>query len=315
MPVLAKKVAAAVAALIAGFQAANAEDLGPSLRKIKEAGAIAIGYRDSAIPMSYADAQGQPVGFALDLCALAVSKVQQKLRLADIKINYKPVASANSAVLIADGTIDLDCSAVPVKPDEQNAAFSVPVIESELKWIVSKRLRVEREGRRRTRWETISPSTSDDLKGQTVVLTQGSAATRLVLTLSSDRSLGLSIVIGKDNAEAFKLLEAGKASAFLADGVLLAGLKAGAKNPDAFGFLDEAYPGQPYALMLRKNDKPFKELVDSALKEALGSGDYARLYAKWFESPIPPKNVNLAIPMPRKLKELVKMPAEKAAIR
>src|SRR5215471_17836565 len=99
---LPKKIAAA-AALIAGFQVVNAHDLGPSLRKIKDAGAIAIGYRDSAIPLSYADAQQQPVGFALDLCALVASKVQQTLGLADIKINYKRVTSANSAALIEDG--------------------------------------------------------------------------------------------------------------------------------------------------------------------------------------------------------------------
>jgi len=315
MPGLPKKIAAAAAALIAGFQAANAEDLGPSLQKIKEAGAIAIGYRDSAIPMSYTDAQQQPIGFALDLCALVASKVKQRLGLDDLKINYKAVTAADTAAPIADGTIDLDCSAVPVKPDEQNAAFSIPVFESELKWIVRRKLRVEREGRRRSRWETISPSSAEDLKGQTVALTQGSAAIPLVLTLSSDHSLGLSIVMGKDDAEAFKLVETGKASAFLADDVLLVGLKAGAKNPDALGFLDEAYPGQPYALMLRKDDKPFKDLVDSTLTEAMNSGEYAKLYAKWFESPIPPKNVNLALPMPRKLKELVKTPAETAAVR
>src|SRR6516164_7116143 len=142
---LPKKIAAAAAALIASFQAADAEDLGPSLRKIKEAGAIAIGYRDSAIPMSYTDAQQQPIGFALDLCALVASKVKQTLGLNDLKTNYKSVTPADSAALIADGTVDLDCSAVPVKLDEQNAAFSIPVFESELKWIVPRKLRVERE--------------------------------------------------------------------------------------------------------------------------------------------------------------------------
>src|SRR5262249_47843495 len=176
--------------------------------------------------------------------------------LENLKINYKAVTPSESAALIADGTVDLDCSAVPVKPDEQNAVFSTPVYESELKWIVPRKLRVEREGRRGTRRVWISPSSAEDLKGQTVVLTQGSGATLLVLTLSNDRSLGLSIVMGKDNAEAFKLVETGKASAFLADDVLLAGLKAGAKNPEAYGFLDEAYPGQPYGFRFRKDDEP-----------------------------------------------------------
>jgi glutamate/aspartate transport system substrate-binding protein len=308
-------IAAGAAALIASFQGTKAEDLGPSLQKIKEAGAITMGYREAAIPLSYTDAQQRPVGFALDLCALVASKVKQTLGLDGLQINYKPVTPTESAALIADGTVDLDCSAAPVKPDEQNAAFSAPVYESELKWIVPRKLRVEREGRHGTRRVWISPSSTEDLKGQTVVLTQGSGTALLVLTLSNDRSLGLSIVMGKDDAEAFRLIETGKASAFLADDVLLAGLKAGAKNPEAYGFLDEAYPGQSYGFRLRKNDEPFKTLVDSALTEAVNSGEYAKIYAKWFESPIPPKNVNLSIPMPRKLKQTVKMPAENSVLR
>ncbi len=94
--------------------------------------------------------------------------------------------------------------------------------------------------------------------------------------------------------------------------MLLASLKASAKNPDGLGFLSDAYPGSAYALMLGKDDSQFKEFADSALAEAMQSGEYAKLYAKWFESPIPPKDVNLAYPMPEKLKELVKAVAGKA---
>ncbi len=60
--------------------------------------------------------------------------------------------------------------------------------------------------------------------------------------------------------------------------------------------------------MIRKDDKAFKELVDGVLAETMKSGEYAKIYAKWFESPIPPKNVNLAYPMPEKLKQLIKAP-------
>ena len=136
----------------------------------------------------------------------------------------------------------------------------------------------------------------------------------LVLALSSDRSLGLSIVEGKDDAESFKLVESGKAAAFLAGDLLLVSLKANAKNPDGYGFLSDAYPGVPYALMLGKDDSTFMDLVNGVLAEAMRSGEYAKLYTKWFESPIPPKNVNLAYPMPEELKKLVKMVAERLAL-
>ena len=307
MPDFLIRVTLACAAIIAALQTGAAQDLGPALQKIKDTGAMTIGYREASIPMSYAEPAQQPIGFALDLCALAVDKVKQTLGLPDLKIAYRPVAEAEAASQLEAGTIDIDCGGTPVSAGAgQQATFSNPIFLSELKWIVARRLRVEREGRRRNYIQTISPSSPDDLKGQQVALTQGSPAVALALTLSNDRSLGLSILHAKDNAESFRLLETGKAAAVLADSVLLLGFKANAKNPDAFGFLDEAYPGTPYALMLRKDGTAFVELVNGAIADAMKSGEYARLYAKWFESPIPPKSITLAYPMPEKLTELVK---------
>jgi glutamate/aspartate transport system substrate-binding protein len=289
------------------------EGFGPTLQKIKDTGAITLGYRENSIPMSYANAQ-QPMGFALDLCALIAGKVKEKLGLPELETRYKAVAQADAASLLKNGDISIDCAVTGASGDlAGQAGFSNPIFVSELKWIVPRRLRIEREGRYGPRYETVLPSTTEDLRGKPVALTKGAGVFSLVLSLSSDRSLGLSILEGKDNAESFKLLETGKASAFLADDVLLVGLKAGAKNPEAYGFLSDTYPGTSYALMIAKDDKEFKELADAALSAAMKSGEYAGLYTKWFESPIPPKNVNLAYPMPDKLKELVKAAGEKAA--
>jgi glutamate/aspartate transport system substrate-binding protein len=303
-----KAAALALPVLLAGAGAACAD----TLQRIKDSGAMTVGYREDSIPMSYADNR-QPMGFALDLCATVANKIKQKLGAAELKIDYQAVGQAGAAGLLAKGTIAIDCAATPLSAGlAQQTAFSEPIFVSELKWIAPRKLRVEREGRRGTWYETISPATAEDLKGKPVVLTQGAGVTSLVLALSSERSLGLSIMEAKDNAESFKLVETGKASAFLADDVLLASLKANAKTPDGFGLLSDAYPGTSYALMLGKDEGQFKELVDGALAEAMQSGEYARIYTKWFESPIPPKNINLAYPMPDKLKELVKAGASKA---
>jgi glutamate/aspartate transport system substrate-binding protein len=63
---------------------------------------------------------------------------------------------------------------------------------------------------------------------------------------------------------------------------------------------------------MSKGDGEFKRLVDAALMEAMKSGLYDKLYVKWFESPIPPKNINLNFPQSEKLRELVKVPSDKA---
>jgi glutamate/aspartate transport system substrate-binding protein len=306
------KIAAALGlASIAGLAAPIGDD-GSTLQKIRKSAAITIGYRDAAVPFSYAGAE-QPIGFSLDLCGIIAEKAKEKLGLSGIKIDYRPVTAANRAALVRDGAVDIECGATPRTAElAKDAAFSIPIYASELRWIVPRQVRQEKEAGRRNRNEVKTRTTVDDLRGKTVALTKGSAANSIVLNLSVDRFLGLSIMHGKDPAAAFKLVESGEAAAFMDDDVLLVGLKAGAKNPDAYGFLDESFPGATYVLVMRKDDKAFKELVDGVLADAMKSGAYAKLYAKWFESPIPPKNVNLNYPMPEKLQQLIKNPPAQA---
>jgi glutamate/aspartate transport system substrate-binding protein len=305
----ARAIAALCVAVFAGGAADAAER--PALQKIKSAGAIAIGYRETGAPFSYLDAEKRPVGFAIDLCSIVTEKVKQALGLRQIRIDYKPVTAADRAALVKRGEVDLDCGAAH-EPAElaRDVAFSRPIYVSRLRWLVPAQLSVEIEGYRRRRYEMKAPSSPDDLKGKTIALTQGSAATPVVLAASVERYLGLSIVHGKDAAEAFKLVESGKAQAFIDDDALLLGLKAAAKNPEAYAFLDGGYRGAAHAILLRKDDAAFKALVDDAIAGAMRSGEFEKLYAKWFESPIPPRNVNLAYPMPPALKQLVKNAGE-----
>ena len=65
-------------------------------------------------------------------------------------------------------------------------------------------------------------------------------------------------------------------------------------------------------MMLRKGDDQFKMLVDETIATAETSGEAAKLYQKWFQSPIPPKNLNLELPLSDDMKELFKSPNDKA---
>ena len=62
--------------------------------------------------------------------------------------------------------------------------------------------------------------------------------------------------------------------------------------------------------MLRKGDPAFKKVVDEALIRLYKSDDINRIYAKWFTSPIPPKNINLKFPMPPQLKAVFANPTD-----
>ncbi|WP_041787243.1 amino acid ABC transporter substrate-binding protein [Rhodomicrobium vannielii] len=281
---------------------------GGVLGKIKAAGAITLGYREAAAPFSYA-ADQNAAGFAVDLCGLVADKVKEKLALPELKVVWRATTDADRAALASKRDIDIDCAATPDKATLDDAAeFSAPVYASELRFVVPSKLRPEAEGFRRRRADFKTPAAIDDLKGKTVVLLQGSPGLPYVLGQSVERYLGISVAYAKTPAEAFKLVETGAAAAYLDDDAVLIGLKAGAKSPDAFLLLGTGKPGADYALVLPK-DEPLKDLADAAIRDAVKSGEYEKLYAKWFENPIPPKNVTLAYPMTERLRQFVKDPA------
>jgi glutamate/aspartate transport system substrate-binding protein len=285
-------------AFVFGSSAASAQSLGPTLQKIKESGTITIGNRDSSVPFSYLDGSQKPIGFSVELCNLVVARIKTRLALPDLKVAYQAVNSSNRIPLVKNGTVDIECgSTANTIARQQEVAYSVIFYAPQFKWISLKSSRLK---------------TTDDLKGKTVAVTQGTNTSQFVAKLNADKGLGMKILQGKDHAESFLLVETGRASAFMEDDILLAGLKATAGSPDNFAFLTDAFPSDPYGVMMSKGDPDFKRLVDDALTEAMKSGLYDKLYTKWFESPIPPKSINLNFPQSEKLRELVKAPSDKA---
>jgi glutamate/aspartate transport system substrate-binding protein len=285
-------------ALVSALSTAAGQGLGPTLQKIKDAGTITIGHRDSSVPFSYLDDTQKPIGFSLDLCALVVAKIKARIGQSDLKVAYQAVNSSNRIPLVKNGTVDVECgSTANTIARQQEVAYSVIFYAPQFKWIALK---------------SSGLKTTEDLKGKAVVVTQGTNTAQFVARLNTEKGLGLKILQGKDHAESFLLVETGRAVAFMEDDILLAGLKANAPSPDNFVFLTDSFPSDPYGVMMAKGDGEFKKLVDDALIEAMKSGLYDKLYTKWFESPIPPKNVNLNFPQSDKLKELIKSPSDKA---
>src|ERR1700744_2314179 len=251
--------------------AASAQGLSPTLQKIKDAGTITIGHRDSSVPFSYLDNDQKPIGFSLELCNLVVAKVKEKLGQPGLKVAYQAVNSSNRIPLVKNGTVDIECgSTANTIARQQEVAYSVIFYAPQFKWIALKSSGIK---------------TTDDLKGKAVVVTQGTNTAQFVAKLNADKELGMKILQGKDHAESFLLVQTGRASAFMEDDILRAGLKATAQAPDEFAFLTDAFPSDPYGLVMSKGDPGIKQIVDDALTEAMKSGLYDKLYTKWFENP------------------------------
>ena len=287
-----------MACLLIGASApARTQDLEGTLKKVKETGTFAIGHRESSLPLSYLGEDLQPVGFSIELCKHVVDAVKAKLGTPGLTIKYSPVTSANRIPLVANGTVDIECgSTANMTARQKQVGFSYTVFVPQFRWIARAKGDI---------------NTADDLRGKTVVVTAGTNTALFVNKMNNDDKLGMTVVQGKDHAESFLLVETGRASAWMEDDVLIAGFRANAKVPADFKLLDKSYPSDPYALMIRKDDPQFKALVDDTLAKLMRSGEFEKLYVQWFENPIPPRAINIQLPMSDALKRDVREPNDR----
>jgi glutamate/aspartate transport system substrate-binding protein len=233
----------------------------------------------------------------MDLCNKIVDAVKAKLALPNLKVKFNPVTSQTRIPLMTNGTIDLECGSTTNSVDRQKqVAFGVST------YIVNVRMLAKKAS---------GVKSLSDLNGQPVVTTTGTTSDRLIKEHEAGKSIDVKNLYAKDHSESFLMVETDRAKAFVMDDVLLAGLIANAKNPGDFAIVGETLRVEPYGIMLRKDDVAFKTLVDDTLKGLMKSGEIEKIYAKWFTSPIPPKGINMNMPLSKELKEAFKNPTDK----
>jgi glutamate/aspartate transport system substrate-binding protein len=285
--------------LSAGGSAAwAADDLTGTLQKIKDAGSISVGHRESSIPFSYYDDKNEVVGYSQDLVTMVVDAVKKKLNLPNLQVKLIPDTSQNRIPLIQNGTIDIESGSTTNNLErQQQVAFS------DTMFIIGTRLLVKKDS---------GIQDFPDLKGKNVVVTAGTTSERLIREMNEKGSMGMNIISAKDHGESFLTLQSGRAVAFMLDDALLAGERAKAKKAADWVIVGTAQSKEAYGMMMRKGDDQFKKLVDETIANAETSGAAAKLYQKWFQSPIPPKGLNLDLPLSDDMKALFKNPNDKA---
>jgi len=278
--------------------AASAQDLTGTLKKIKDTGSITIGYRESSIPFSYLDDKQQPIGYAMDLCMKVVDAVKADLKMPNLKLNLQPVTSSNRIPLLQNGTIDMECgSTTNSVARQQQVSFGPTYFVINVSAAVKKSSGVK---------------TLADLNGKTISTTSGTTAVPLLKQYEKTKSADIKEIYGKDHAESFLLLTQDRVAALVMDDILLAGQIANAASPGDYMILkDESLRTEPYSMMIRKDDPQFKALVDKTIGGVMKSGEIDKIYAKWFTSPIPPKNINMNFPETPAIKEAFKNPNDK----
>src|SRR5450830_1350458 len=295
--VVSLRVSLGVIALLG--QQAFAQDLGTTLSKIKDGGVIVIGHREASIPFSYYDENQKVIGFSQDLCQKVIDAVKVRIGKPDLAVRLVPVTSQNRIPLVQNGTIDLECG-VTTNTNARHAqvAFSDTIFLALTKLLVKSDSGIK---------------DFNDLTNVTVVTNAGTTAEAILRRLNVEKKMNMSIISAKDYGESFLALQTGRAQAFMLDDVLLSGARTMARNPNEWMVTGTAQSLEPYSFMMRKDDPQFKKLVDDTLSKLMTSGEINGMYAKWFQQPVPPKNLNFEFGISPELKLLYAKPNDEAA--
>lgn len=289
---------AGLCALAAGAGASTAAAAAESLtlKRIAETGIISIGFRDASVPFSYLDDRQRPVGYTMDICMHIVDAVKRRLKLPDLTVKLTPVTSATRMPMLVNHAVDMECGSTTNTLERQETVAFLTTT-----FIATGRLLSKQSSR---------IDTLEDLRGRAVISTAGTTSMHNLVALNAARGLQMRILAGRDHAESFRLVDTDRAVAFAMDDVLLYSLAAMTKRPAAYHISTEALSIEPYGIVVRRNDPEFKRLGDEVILGLFGSGEIGRIYQRWFQSPIPPRQINLKLPMSAPLMKAIVQPTD-----
>jgi glutamate/aspartate transport system substrate-binding protein len=271
-----------------------------TLKKVTDNNKITVAYRESSIPFSYLIGQSKAIGFSVDLTDAIVEDVRKTTKKPNLEVAFLPVTSQNRIPLLMNGSIDLECGSTTNNSTRaKDVAFAINIFYTGTRLLTKTNSGVQNYA---------------DLAGKTVASTTGTTNALVIRKYNADKNLDMKILLGKDHDDSLLLVEGDRALAFAMDDILLFGLRANSKNPSSLNVVGDSLQVEPYACMMRKDDPEFKAVVDGAITRLMKSGDFSKMYAKWFEAPIAPKGVNLNLPMSQQLKDNILALSDKPAL-
>ena len=271
-----------------------------TLEKAKTTGKFTLAYRESSIPFSYLGEDGKPLGFGWEMCKLIAEEVKKETGRKDLVVESQAVTSQNRIPLIQNGTVDVECGSTTNNSERgKQVTFAINYFYTGTRFLVKSDSGIK---------------SINDLKGKKVVSTTGTTNYQILRNLNDEKKYGFELLGAKDHADALLMVESGMAHAFGMDDILLYGLKASSKESAKLAVVGESIQVEPYAIMFRKDDPQFQALVNKVITNSMKSGEFEKAYKKWFQTNIPPKNINLNAPMSKELKDNLKALSDKPAL-
>ncbi len=266
-----------------------------TLLKIKQNGFVTMAHRESSVPFSYIDETTKvPIGYTVDLCKKIIEAIRVELKLGRLETRTLLVKPADRLPSIKEGRADIECGNTTNNPDRRKeVSFAIPTYIDGAK-LMSK--------------SSLTPRSMSDLAGRKVVTIEKSTSEKLLNEHNSKYSTRIDVITTKDHKESFEKLNSGAAEIWMMDGILLASFRAQSAKPTDFSISAKFLTVEPLAVMYAKDDDAFGAVINKEIRRMMQTGEINTIYKKWFQSPVPPKGINLDVSMSPILQSFINSP-------
>ncbi len=266
---MARKIGLFVLALTMVGAMCGAALAGDTLADAKQKGVLVAGVKDSLPPFGSVDPQTKEfVGYDIDFVRAIAKRM-------GVKVEFKPVTSANRMPQLQEGHIDLIAATMTKNPERaKQIDFSYTYFLTGQKFLTKKG----------------TVKSLKDLEGKKIGTAKGSTSEQNV-----KKSVPSATVLSFDDyPQGVLALQQGKVIAVTTDESILAGqLGKLEKNPETkgkFEIPEIAISEEPYGIGMRKGDANFVKFVNDTILAMEKSGEAKKLFEKWFgpksDSPI-----------------------------
>ncbi|MBV9522138.1 MAG: amino acid ABC transporter substrate-binding protein [Alphaproteobacteria bacterium] len=256
----------ALFALVLG-DAAAADELYGTLKKIKDSGSIVIGRSEQSVPFSYLDDTGEPIGYSIDLCARIVDAVKAELKLDKIEVKYVTVMGTTLIPLIVNGTVDMACTTTTMTLARRRQVDFLSIT-----YITGNQLLVRKDS---------GIHEVEDLKGKRVSVNQGTQNEKIIKALDEKEKLWIQFLLTEDQPHGWLSLESDRVDAYVPDAIVEHGLIHASAHPEEYEVVGRLLSYDPYSIVIRRDDSAFRLVGIRALAELFRSGEIDKIYDKW----------------------------------
>jgi ABC-type amino acid transport substrate-binding protein len=221
---------------------------------IKTRGKLLAGVKFDTPPFGFLDKDNKPVGFDLDLCA----KVAEKI---GVPIEFVSVTSPTRIPMLVAGNVDLVAASMThTRERDKTIDFSITYYTGGQSLLVP----------------AASTLTGVKALGSSAVAVQ--QGTTLEKTIAAEAPQA-KVSAFKDYNSAWLALVQGRVDALTGSLNILQGF---AKDNKGYKIVGELFSVEPFGIGVRQGDSGLRDVVNETIQDLWVSGEYQKLYAKWF---------------------------------